>query len=319
MPTNVPRWKVVFMGSPEFALPCLQMLQKETDLLAVVSAPDKPAGRGKQMSASAVAQYAREQGLALLQPERLKSPEFIEQLQGLQADVFVVVAFRMLPEVVWNMPPLGTLNVHASLLPQLRGAAPIQWAIAHGLEETGLSTFRLKHEIDTGDVLLQQAIPIEERETGGSLYTKLMEEAPQILLKTLQGLSRGELQARPQEQLPAATCLNAPKIQRQHAFLTPNMSVAQADRWIRAFDPVPGSALKLQLSNGDMLEIKIKSARPAGFIPVEGTFKLAFADGKLEVRTLQPAGKAAMDSASFLRGLRHTVVGWQPLGENPSF
>jgi methionyl-tRNA formyltransferase len=310
MPT---RLKVVFMGSPEFAVPCLKMLQEETELLAVVSAPDKPAGRGKQMAASAVAQYAREHGLPLLQPERLKSPEFIEHLQQLNADLFVVVAFRMLPEVVWNMPPLGTLNVHASLLPQLRGAAPIQWAIAHGLNETGLTTFRLKHEIDTGDVLLQQVVPIDARETGGSLYSKLMNAAPDLLKQTLQGLGRAELQARAQADMLVSIRLEAPKIQRQHAYLTPEMTVAQADRWVRAFDPVPGSALKLVLSNSDTIEVKIKTAKPQGQIPAEGSLVLAFADGNLEVFALQPAGKAAMDAASFLRGLRHAVVRWQPL------
>lgn len=301
------------MGSPEFAVPCLNMLQKETELLAVVTAPDKPAGRGKQISASAVALYAREHGLPLLQPERLKSPEFIEHLQHLNADLFVVVAFRMLPEVVWNMPAQGTLNVHASLLPQLRGAAPIQWAIAHGLKETGLTTFRLKHEIDTGDVLLQQSIPIEERETGGSLYTKLMEAAPLLLEKTLEGLARGELQPRAQEDMPVSGRLEAPKIQRHHAHLLPEMTVAQADRWVRAFNPTPGSALRLQLSNGDLIEIKIKEAKPVGSDSAPNAFRLPFADGELELLKLQPAGKGTMDAASFLRGLRHQVVGWQPL------
>jgi len=300
------------MGSPEFALPCLHVLQEESDLLAVVSAPDKPAGRGKQMSSSPVATYAREHKIPLLQPERLKNPEFLLQLKSLQADLFVVVAFRMLPEAVWNMPPMGTLNVHASLLPQLRGAAPIQWAIAHGLKETGLTTFRLKHEIDTGDILEQLPLPVAVDETGGSLYEKLMQAAPGLLLNTLNGLAANTLVPRPQEWTGDETLLPAPKIQRQHAFLHPEMPVQQAERWIRAFDPIPGAALALVLESGERIEIKVKQARLPKDTGQSG-LKVAFVDGELEILRLQPAGKGIMDAAAFLRGLRHPVRGWQPL------
>jgi methionyl-tRNA formyltransferase len=312
MSNTATRLKVVFMGSPEFALPCLQLLQKETELLAVVSAPDRPAGRGKQMSSSPVATYAREHKIPLLQPERLKNPEFLDQLKSLQADLFVVVAFRMLPEAVWNMPPMGTLNVHASLLPQLRGAAPIQWAIAHGLKETGLTTFRLKHEIDTGDILEQLPLPVAVDETGGSLYEKLMQAAPGLLLNTLNGLAANTLVPRPQEWTGAETLLPAPKIQRQHAFLHPEMPVQQAERWIRAFDPIPGAALALVLESGERVEIKVKQARLCKETEQSG-LKVAFVDGELEILRLQPAGKGMMDAAAFLRGLRHPVRGWQPL------
>ena len=300
------------MGSPEFALPCLHVLQEETELLAVVSAPDKPAGRGKQMSSSPVATYAREHKIPLLQPERLKNPEFLLQLKSLQADLFVVVAFRMLPEAVWNMPPMGTLNVHASLLPQLRGAAPIQWAIAHGLKETGLTTFRLKHEIDTGDILEQLPLPVAVDETGGSLYEKLMQAAPGLLLNTLNGLAANTLVPRPQEWTGDETLLPAPKIQRQHAFLHPEMPVQQAERWIRAFDPIPGAALALVLESGERIEIKVKQARLPKDTGQSG-LKVAFVDGELEILRLQPAGKGIMDAAAFLRGLRHSVRGWLPL------
>lgn len=312
MSNTATRLKVVFMGSPEFALPCLHLLQKETELLAVVSAPDKPAGRGKQLSSSPVAIYAREHKIPLLQPERLKNPEFLDQLKSLQADLFVVVAFRMLPEAVWNMPPMGTLNVHASLLPQLRGAAPIQWAIAYGLKETGLTTFRLKHEIDTGDILEQLSLPIAADETGGSLYEKLMQAAPGLLLSTLNGLAANTLVPRPQEWTGDETLLPAPKIQRQHAFLHPEMPVQQAERWIRAFDPIPGAALALVLESGERVEIKVKQARLCKETEQSG-LKVAFVDGELEILRLQPAGKGMMDAAAFLRGLRHPVRGWQPL------
>lgn len=312
MSNTATRLKVVFMGSPEFALPCLQLLQNETELLAVVSAPDRPAGRGKQMSSSPVATYAREHKIPLLQPERLKNPEFLDQLKSLQADLFVVVAFRMLPEAVWNMPPMGTLNVHASLLPQLRGAAPIQWAIAYGLKETGLTTFRLKHEIDTGDILEQLSLPIAADETGGSLYEKLMQAAPGLLLSTLNGLAANTLVPRPQEWTGDETLLPAPKIQRQHAFLRPEMPVQQAERWIRAFDPIPGAALALVLESGERVEIKVKQARLCKETEQSG-LKVAFVDGELEILRLQPAGKGMMDAAAFLRGLRHPVRGWLPL------
>ena len=310
MPT---RFKVVFMGSPEFALPCLHLLQKETELLAVVSAPDKPAGRGKQLSSSPVATYAREHKIPLLQPERLKNPEFLDQLKSLQADLFVVVAFRMLPEAVWNMPAMGTLNVHASLLPQLRGAAPIQWAIAHGLKETGLTTFRLKHEIDTGDILEQLSLPIAADETGGSLYEKLMQAAPGLLHNTLNGLAANTLVPIPQELGTNETLLPAPKIQRQHAFLHPEMRVQQAERYVRAFDPIPGAALALVLESGERIEIKVKEARRPKETGQQG-LKVAFIDGELEILRLQPAGKGLMDASAFLRGLRQPVKGWLPLG-----
>lgn len=313
MSNTATRLKVVFMGSPEFALPCLHLLQKETELLAVVSAPDKPAGRGKQLSSSPVAIYAREHKIPLLQPERLKNPDFLNQLKSLQADLFVVVAFRMLPEAVWNMPPMGTLNVHASLLPQLRGAAPIQWAIAYGLKETGLTTFRLKHEIDTGDILEQLSLPIAADETGGSLYEKLMQAAPGLLLSTLNGLAANTLVPRPQEWTGDETLLPAPKIQRQHAFLRPEMPVQQAERWVRAFDPIPGAALALILESGERIEIKVKQAKLAKETGQQG-LTLPFSDGELEILCLQPAGKGIMDASAFLRGLRQPVQGWLPLG-----
>lgn len=307
------RLKVVFMGSPEFALPCLHLLQKETELLAVVSAPDKPAGRGKLLSSSPVATYARQHQIPLLQPERLKNPEFLDQLKSLQADLFVVVAFRMLPEAVWNMPPMGTLNVHASLLPQLRGAAPIQWALAYGLKTTGLSTFRLKHEIDTGDILEQLPLHIADDETGGSLYEKLMQAAPGLLRITLNGLSANTLVPRPQVFGTNEILLPAPKIQRQHAFLQPKMSVQQAERWVRAFDPIPGAALALVLESGEQIEIKVKEARRPKETGQQG-LKVGFIDGELEILRLQPAGKGVMDAFAFLRGLRQPVKGWLPLG-----
>src|SRR5436190_10544528 len=168
---DIKELKIVFMGTPEFAVASLQQLvDAGCNVVGVITAPDKPAGRGMQLQQSAVKKYALEKNLRILQPEKLKNPLFIDELRSLNADIQVVVAFRMLPEIVWNMPPMGTINVHASLLPQYRGAAPINWAIINGEKETGVTTFKLKHEIDTGDILLQEKTQIDENETAGELH-----------------------------------------------------------------------------------------------------------------------------------------------------
>ena len=191
--------RIVFMGTPEFAVPSLNKLYEAGyDIVAVVTAPDKPAGRGMKLTQSAVKKYALGKNLPILQPEKLKDPAFIEQVRALNADVQVVVAFRMLPEIVWNMPPLGTINLHASLLPQYRGAAPINWAIINGEKETGVTTFKLQQEIDTGNILLQQKIPITQTETAGTLHDKMMESGAELLLETPNRLEKGTLKEMPQ-------------------------------------------------------------------------------------------------------------------------
>ncbi|HYK56514.1 MAG TPA: methionyl-tRNA formyltransferase, partial [Flavisolibacter sp.] len=191
--------RIVFMGTPEFAVASLDALVNAgCTLVGVITAPDKPAGRGMKLQESAVKKYAVEKGLKILQPEKLKNPQFLEDLKSLKADLQIVVAFRMLPEIVWNMPPMGTINVHGSLLPQYRGAAPINWAIINGEKETGVTTFKLKHEIDTGDILLQEKIPIGENETAGELHDKMKEVGAQLLVTTIQGLADGSLKETPQ-------------------------------------------------------------------------------------------------------------------------
>src|SRR5437868_1334398 len=181
--------KIVFMGTPEFAVASLdKLVNAGWDVVGVVTAPDKPAGRGMQLQQSAVKKYACEKNLNILQPEKLKSLEFIEQLRSLNADLQVVVAFRMLPEIVWNMPPMGTINLHGSLLPQYRGAAPINWAIINGEKETGVTTFKLQHEIDTGNILLAQRFAIGEEETAGELHDRMKDIGAHLLVKTVQGI-----------------------------------------------------------------------------------------------------------------------------------
>ncbi len=194
--------RIVFMGTPEFAVASLDALVKAGyNIVGVVTAPDKPAGRGMKMNESAVKKYAVEHNLTILQPEKLKNPEFLEELKSLQADLQIVVAFRMLPEVVWNMPRMGSVNLHGSLLPQYRGAAPINWAVINGENETGVTTFKLKHEIDTGDILLQESFPIGENETAGEVHDKMKEIGAQVLVRTVKGLTEGTLKKIPQSNM----------------------------------------------------------------------------------------------------------------------
>ena len=191
--------RIVFMGTPEFAVPSLdKLLQAEYNIVGVITAPDKPAGRGMSLQQSAIKKFALEKGLKILQPEKLKDPVFLKELKSLNADMQVVVAFRMLPEVVWNMPPMGTINLHASLLPQYRGAAPINWAIINGEKETGVTTFKLQHQIDTGNILLQEEITIGEDETAGELHDRMKEIGAKLLVKTVKELVQGNLNSIPQ-------------------------------------------------------------------------------------------------------------------------
>src|SRR4051812_31614551 len=205
--------RIVFMGTPEFAVASLDALVQEScNIVGVITAPDKPAGRGMKLTESAVKKYAVEKGLHILQPEKLKNSSFLESLKNLHADLQIVVAFRMMPEVVWNMPPMGTINVHGSLLPQYRGAAPINWAIINGEKETGVTTFKLKHEIDTGDILLQQKVPIYPKDNAGTMHDKLMHAGAELLVKTVKGLAAGILNEVPQDIEPGKTLKSAPKI-----------------------------------------------------------------------------------------------------------
>ena len=210
--------RIIFMGTPDFAVPSLEKLvDSGFEVATVITAPDKPAGRGLRLNESAIKKFALSKGLKILQPEKLKDPAFIEELRNLNADLQVVVAFRMLPEIVWNMPPMGTINVHGSLLPQYRGAAPINWAIINGEKETGVTTFKLRHEIDTGDILLQERIEIGEAETAGQLHDRMKEIGAELLIQTITRLAGNILNETPQSTI-SNTSLNhlhlhhAPKI-----------------------------------------------------------------------------------------------------------
>lgn len=296
------------MGTPEFAVPMLQTLNESVhDLVAVITAPDKPAGRGMQLQESEVKQKAKELGLYVMQPEKLKNENFLAELKALNADLFVVVAFRMLPEVVWNMPPMGTINLHASLLPQYRGAAPIQRAIMNGETETGVTTFFLQQEIDTGKIIFKEKIPIRENETGGELYHALMQLGASVLLKTVNAIAAGNYPQIPQDHI--TEIYHAPKIFKEDCKIDWSKPAKQGYDLIRALNPYPGAFTHL---NGKLFKIyeakwsdKITDA--AGSIDTDNKtyLKINCGEGSLEIVQCQPEGKRKMNIEEFLRG---TVV-----------
>ena len=300
--------RIIFLGTPDFAVASLRSLvEHHFEVVAVVTAPDKPAGRGMKLQESAVKKYAVEQHIPVLQPEKLKSPEFIEELKTYGADLQVVVAFRMLPEVVWNMPPLGTINVHASLLPQYRGAAPINWAIINGEKETGVTTFKLKHQIDTGNILLQQKVSIEKNDTAGILHDKLMYAGAELLIKTIQQLQDGTLVEYNQEILTEHK--HAPKLFTQTCEIhwdKPSISILNL---IQGLSPYPGAFTHL---NGKFF--KIYNAEvihetpdiPVGHYKSDGKKYIYFAtkDAFISVLDVQLEGKKRMKTDEFLRGYK---------------
>ena len=296
------------MGTPEFAVSSLDALVKSGfEIAAVITAPDKPAGRGMKLTESAVKKYAVENNLRLLQPEKLKNPEFIQELRSIQADIQVVVAFRMLPEIVWNMPPKGTINVHGSLLPKYRGAAPINWAIINGEKETGVTTFKLQHEIDTGNILMQDIIPIGENETAGELHDRMKEIGAALLVKTIKGIEDRSLNDKPQSEFTTGEIPHAPKIFTETAKINWQQPVQKIHDLIRGLSPFPGAFTHL---DGKLLkifktekEISTQSTTP-GSVETDGkTFlKIAGTDGFIKIKELQLEGKKKMAVEDFLRG-----------------
>jgi len=306
IPDQSPR--IIFLGTPDFAVASLRALvENHFNVVAVVTAPDKPAGRGMQMKASDVKTYALSQNLPVLQPERLKSPDFMEMLRSYQADLQVVVAFRMLPEAVWNMPPLGTINVHASLLPQYRGAAPVNRAVMNGETETGVTTFRLQHAIDTGNILLQQKVAILPEDNAGSLYMKLMHTGAELLITTITGIIDGTIREQPQPQ--GGEWKHASKIFREDARIDWNRPVKELHNLVRGLSPYPaafttisGKQLKIYHSAFEEAPVNLQ----LGEYETDGKTYLRFAaaDGWLYCLTLQYEGKKKMSVADFLRGFR---------------
>lgn len=308
---DVKEMRIVFMGTPDFAVAILDRLVLEgCKVVGVITAPDKPAGRGMQMTPSAVKKYALEKGLHILQPPKLKDPEFLEELRALKADIQIVVAFRMLPEVVWDMPPMGTINLHGSLLPKYRGAAPINWAIINGEKETGITTFKLQHVIDTGDILMRQVIPIREDENAGELHDGMKMLGADLVFRTLQQYGEGTLKPFPQEDLGDPALLpSAPKIHTETCRIEWNAPVFAVYNLIRGLSPYPGAFTHL---DGKMLkifkaEVQTEAHHVApGSYETDGKTQLRFAatDGWLNLKEIQLEGKKRMPIGDFLRGHR---------------
>lgn len=303
--------RIVFMGTPEFAVASLDALVKAgCNIAGVVTAPDKPAGRGMKLTESAVKKYAVENGLKVLQPEKLKNPEFLAALKSLNADLQIVVAFRMLPEIVWNTPPLGTINVHGSLLPQYRGAAPINWAVINGEKETGVTTFKLKHEIDTGDILLQESLPIGEDETAGEVHDRMKEIGAKVLVETVKGLAENRIAEQPQTlNLQPSTLHHAPKIHTDTCIIHWDRPVETVHNLIRGLSPYPGAFTTLNEKILKVFRSKKEITYPKsteGDYETDGRtyLKFACADGYLHLLEVQLEGKKRMSIDDFLKGYR---------------
>lgn len=320
--------RIVFLGTPEFAVASLDALVKAgCNIVGVVTAPDKPAGRGMKLQESPVKKYAEKHHLTILQPEKLKNAEFLDALRALKADLQIVVAFRMLPEVVWNMPPMGTVNLHGSLLPQYRGAAPINWAVINGEKETGVTTFQLKHEIDTGNILLQESFPIGDNETAGEVHDRMKDIGARLLVKTVEGLVEGTLEEKSQESgvgsresaqegsVPSSglqtpnLLKHAPKIFTETCRIDWHHSIDQIHNLIRGLSPYPGAFT--ELADKDMKifrsekETGVPTSKPGKWETDRKSYlKFAAADGYIYVKELQLEGKKRMMVEDFLRGYR---------------
>ena len=294
------------MGTPEFAVaPLKALVEGGYNIAAVVTMPDKPAGRGHHVQYSAVKEYALSVGLPVLQPEKLKDEAFVEELRSYQADLQIVVAFRMLPEVVWAMPRLGTFNLHASLLPQYRGAAPINWAVINGDKETGVTTFMLKHEIDTGNIILQERIPIGEDENVGSVHDRLMELGTRLVLKTVDLIAESDakgtpLPTTPQDTIAAEDLRPAPKIFKETCQIDTTKTVEEVHNFVRGLSPYPAAWCHLTIGGTMYENVKVFATQKGS-----GAISLQCADGEISLTELQLPGKKRMNAKDLLNGLQN--------------
>lgn len=299
--------RIVFMGTPDFAVPTLQTLvENKYNVVAVITAPDKPAGRGQKINQSPVKEYAVAQGIPVLQPTNLKSEDFLQELRSYKANLQIIVAFRMLPEVVWSMPELGSFNIHGSLLPQYRGAAPINWAIINGEKETGVTSFFLKHAIDTGDLIFQERMPVLEEDDFGSVYEKLKYKGAELALRTVQAIERGEVQ--PQPQVTDTETKHAPKIFKDTCEINWNQPAQQVRNFIRGLSPYPAAWTKL---GGKTFKVfKVEALKDAAYPSAPGQIHtdnkiflhVQTADGAIAILDLQMEGKKRMPVQDLLRG-----------------
>ncbi len=308
--------RIIFMGTPDFAVETLRALvENHYNVVAVVTMPDKPAGRGHQLQFSAVKQYALSVGLPILQPERLKDEAFLQELRSYRADLQIVVAFRMLPEVVWAMPPLGTFNLHAALLPQYRGAAPLNWAVINGEKETGATTFFLKQEIDTGDMILQESLPIGDDENVGSVHDRLMTMGAKLVLRTVDLIAEGKAKRIPQPILPESEMKPAPKIFKETCQINFNQSALAVHNFVRGLSPYPAAWAKLTIGGTEQTVkiYKTKSIIQASSIEHQAStiltdnksyLRITTTDGYIDILELQLPGKKRMDIRSLLNGIK---------------
>jgi methionyl-tRNA formyltransferase len=317
MTERLPR--IVFMGTPEFAVPCLSSLKNSGfDVAAVVTAPDRPAGRGRRISPSPVKQYALRYGLTVLQPEKLRDPKFVKTLTAIKADIFIVVAFRMLPEEVWSIPPLGTFNLHASLLPQYRGAAPINHAIINGETRTGVTTFLIDKDIDTGKILLAKATDILPDENAGSLHDRLMVMGAELVVETAKRLNDGTVKPVSQKIKSGDILIAAPKIFPADTIINWREPAVKVYNRIRGLSPSPGAVTTLRREDR-ALRMKVFEGRVLDdVITIPGTIIshgkedliICCSSGAIEVTALQPEGRKRMTAAEFMRGF--DTAGWEP-------
>jgi methionyl-tRNA formyltransferase len=304
--------RIVYMGTPDFAvLPLQGIIQAGFNVVGVITVADKAAGRGRSIQKSPVKVFAEENKLPVLQPSNLKDPAFLDELASLKANIQVVVAFRMLPEVVWNMPSLGTINLHASLLPNYRGAAPINWAIINGEEYTGVSTFFLKHAIDTGDILLQDKVKIEKEDDAGILHDKLMHSGSELLVKTLTKIASGEVDGIDQNELISdpSDLKKAPKLFKADCKINFDQKTIDLYNFIRGLSPYPAAFTEIELANGSKKTLKIfktemlrDHGQPGEFKSLDGQLLVYTRDGALKILSLQMEGKKRMNTQDFLRG-----------------
>jgi methionyl-tRNA formyltransferase len=303
--------RIVFMGTPQFAVTSLdELLTAGCDIVGVVTAPDKPAGRGQKLNQSAVKEYALAHGLKVLQPEKLREQSFLDELKSLGADLFVVVAFRMLPDIVWTMPIRGTINLHASLLPQYRGAAPINWVLINGEKESGVTTFFLKHDIDTGNLLFTEKITLTGHETAGELHDRLMNKGAGLLVKTVKAVESGRYSENPQSALiEGAELKHAPKLFKENCVIDWNNTTENIYNLIRGLSPIPTAYTQL---NGKVFkiyraeqEVVAHDTQPGEFTTDNKTYlKFAANDGYISVTDVQLEGKKRMGIEEFLRGVK---------------
>lgn len=312
--------RVVYMGTPEFAVePLKAILGAGIKVVAVVTAPDKPAGRGQKLSESAVKKYSVEQKLNILQPEKLKDPEFIAQIQSLKPDLIVVVAFRMLPESIWKIPKLGTFNLHASLLPHYRGAAPINWAVINGEAKTGLTTFLIDEQIDTGRVILQQEVEINPTETAGALHDRLMYLGGPLVVETIISLASGSIKPKSQNSmlLAQSQLKTAPKLFKETCRISWSKSAAEVHNFIRGLSPYPAAWTELISADGTVTSAKIFKCELVNNVNINSDFGAVLTDGNsylnikcavgsIAVKEIQIAGKRNLPIREFLMGFRLT-------------